>query len=104
MDETENNTINIRLEIKSNHCSIILKDGGVGMDKNELNEIFKYGYSTKDRGSGFGLHSCLNLAKSIKGELTAKSDGKGSGSAFILTLPYDKSIQGKEPASEITFT
>jgi len=104
MEDKEDKKINIRVDIHDTTCTLAIIDNGLGMDKDELKEIFKYGYSTKDRGSGFGLHSCLNLAKSIDGELTAESRGKGQGSSFIIKLPFDKSIQGKKPSEPINFS
>src|SRR5690606_38563729 len=43
-------------------------------------------------GLGLGLHICRQLAEMHGGELRAESDGVGSGSRFILTLPVDSRL------------
>ena len=65
-------------------------DNGVGIPKGNLTKIFSHGFTTKKRGRGFGLHSCAIAAKEMGGSLTAQSDGPGTGSTFILELPYQR--------------
>jgi signal transduction histidine kinase len=104
MEDLEKSKIDIKLKVNSKTCSIIIKDYGVGMSKEQLKNIFTYGFTTKEKGSGFGLHSCLNLANSIDGELKAESQGSGKGSSFILTLPYNKKLQEQTVSNEINFS
>ena len=67
--------------------SVSVSDTGVGISKENLQDIFTYGFTTRDTGHGFGLHSCLQLASEMGGSLAAYSDGVGKGAAFTLTLP-----------------
>lgn len=65
-------------------------DNGVGITPAELNCIFDKGYTTKQAGHGFGLHSSLLAVKDMQGLLLAQSDGLGKGATFILELPLRK--------------
>ena len=87
---TENPIKEIKLLIKKNTLNsiqIIIIDNGVGINPDNLNRIFSFGFTTKKNGHGFGLHSSALYAEGMGGSLFANSLGEGSGSEFILTLP-----------------
>lgn len=67
--------------------TISVADNGVGVAEENLAKLFTYGFTTRKRGNGFGLHSCANTAKELQGSLSVHSDGVGKGSTFVLTLP-----------------
>jgi PAS domain S-box-containing protein len=67
--------------------SIQVRDNGIGIPAENLTRIFQHGFTTKQEGHGFGLHSAANAAKELGGRLTAQSDGPGQGAVFILDLP-----------------
>jgi len=62
-------------------------DNGVGIAPENLTRIFQHGFTTRDHGHGFGLHSGALAAKELGGSLTAHSDGLGAGARFSLELP-----------------
>jgi signal transduction histidine kinase len=64
-----------------------IKDHGIGFAPGEKEKLFTFGYTTKSKGSGFGLHSCANYLIANKGSIDAKSEGPGKGSEFIVRLP-----------------
>jgi signal transduction histidine kinase len=66
---------------------IVVKDNGCGIAPDKLALIFSHGFTTKKTGHGFGLHSCVNLAREMGGDLTVSSEGEGHGAVFLLTLP-----------------
>ena len=49
--------------------------------------VFSFGFTTKPKGHGFGLHSSALLAKELGGTLNVESEGIGRGATFILILP-----------------
>lgn len=51
-------------------CSITLRDNGLGSAPENLLKIFPRGFTTKQDGHGFGLHSGANAAKEMGGRLT----------------------------------
>jgi C4-dicarboxylate-specific signal transduction histidine kinase len=63
-------------------------DNGLGVAKENLTRIFSHGFTTKQSGHGFGLHSSANAARELGGSLVAHSDGLGTGTTLILELPY----------------
>jgi nitrogen fixation/metabolism regulation signal transduction histidine kinase len=63
-------------------------DNGVGIDAEMLTHIFQHGFTTRQEGHGFGLHSSALAAQDLGGSLMAQSEGPGRGAAFTLELPY----------------
>jgi two-component system phosphate regulon sensor histidine kinase PhoR len=83
--------IKIRLERRNIVFSFI--DMGIGIPKNELNNIFKKFYRLENQynqnGSvGLGLAFCKELVNFLDGELTVQSK-INQGSEFKVTLPYE---------------
>ena len=66
---------------------ISVKDTGVGISPENLSRIFQHGFTTRENGHGFGLHSSILAAREMKGDLTVRSDGVGQGATFTLELP-----------------
>ena len=67
--------------------ALSVADNGCGIAKEDLIRIFSMGYTTRDDGHGFGLHSCANVAKEMGGSLRVQSDGVGRGACFTLEVP-----------------
>jgi two-component system phosphate regulon sensor histidine kinase PhoR len=68
-------------------------DKGIGIPKNELNNVFKKFYRIENQynqnGSvGLGLAFCKELVNFMNGEITVYSK-VNEGSEFIVTLPYE---------------
>jgi two-component system, OmpR family, phosphate regulon sensor histidine kinase PhoR len=68
-------------------------DKGIGIQKNELNNIFKKFYRVENKynqnGSvGLGLAFCKELVNFMNGEIIVNSK-VNEGSEFIITLPYE---------------
>ncbi|MCB2182967.1 MAG: GHKL domain-containing protein [Desulfobulbaceae bacterium] len=74
-------------DVDSSKVIISIKDTGCGFIQKDTNQLFTFGYSTKKRGSGFGLHSCANYLIANNGTIEARSDGPGHGAEFIIRLP-----------------
>ena len=62
-------------------------DKGIGLPNENLTRIFAHGFTTKEGGHGFGLHSGALAAKQMGGSLWAESAGLGRGATFTLELP-----------------
>ncbi len=75
---------------------IDVSDHGVGIASDRLTKIFEHGYTTRETGHGFGLHSCALAAREMGGSLHAHSGGAGLGATFTLTL----SVHAPIPACE----
>jgi signal transduction histidine kinase len=70
-----------------------VKDSGVGIPPDKLASIFgmfaqlENGGVHGQSGLGLGLHLAKNLVELHGGTLTAKSEGTGQGSEFVLRMP-----------------
>jgi PAS domain S-box-containing protein len=72
-------------ELSALRISVI--DNGEGIATENLTRIFVHGFTTRNGGHGFGLHSCALAAGEMGGSLTAHSDGPGTGACFTLDIP-----------------
>jgi signal transduction histidine kinase/DNA-binding LacI/PurR family transcriptional regulator len=59
-------------------------DTGQGISPEFIKSIFRYGFTTKQQGHGFGLHSCANYMTEMGGKIWAESPGTGRGATFVL--------------------
>jgi len=62
-------------------------DNGIGIESDKLDAIFRSGYTTKDSGSGLGLHSIANFVSGCGGQILALSDGISKGATMRILLP-----------------
>jgi PAS domain S-box-containing protein len=69
-----------------NWVLVRVQDTGVGMDEATQSRIFEPFFSTKARGHGLGLGSCLGIVKAHGGAILVES-ALGQGSAFSMLLP-----------------
>jgi signal transduction histidine kinase len=79
--------LTLRLGSGNGRISVAVMDNGVGIAAENLTRIFNHGFTTRQRGHGFGLHSAALAAKQMGGLLRAQSDGVGLGATFTLELP-----------------
>lgn len=71
-------------------------DNGEGIPPENLTRIFVHGFTTRQGGHGFGLHSCILAAREMGGSLTAHSEGPGQGAIFTLELPIKVKAEEEE--------
>lgn len=80
--------------------SVTVADTGEGIAPDQLPHVFERFYRgdsarTRDsRGSGIGLTIARGIAAAHHGSLEAASDGPGTGSTFVLTLPVHQPPEG----------
>ncbi len=61
-----------------------ISDMGHGISKQNIERIFSHGFTTKNIGHGFGLHSCANYMTEMGGRMWAESQGEGKGATMVL--------------------
>lgn len=92
-NESPTPRVDITFERKRKGISIRLEDNGVGIEKDDIKNIFKkfYQVGTADnmsaKGSGLGLYMVDNIVRIHKGKITAESGGQLQGSIFTIMLP-----------------
>ena len=87
VEDTENPKIKVDVTSDGESTTFQITDNGIGISATEMRQIFRHGFTTKNNGHGFGLHSCANAATELGGCLKLSSDGKGKGATFTLSLP-----------------
>lgn len=70
---------------------ITIRDTGSGISPEDIKNIFKPFYTTKDRGVGLGLAICQKIIKEHGGSIRVKSL-PGQGSVFFIRLNTDGRI------------
>ena len=83
----------IKITLERRHVVFSFIDKGIGIPKNELNNIFRKFYRLENQynqnGSvGLGLAFCKELVNFMDGDITVKSR-VDVGSEFVVTLPYE---------------
>ena len=80
--------ITVRLEMQGEGAvKVQVADTGIGIAPDDLPRIFRYGFTTRKEGHGFGLHSSAMAAQAMGGSLTVLSEGLDKGAVFTLILP-----------------
>ena len=85
-DQSDNRNITIKVFSENEMVFVKFIDTGSGIAKDNLGKIFSHGFTTKDTGHGFGLHSSANYMTEMNGTLTAASDGPRLGAQFTVGL------------------
>ncbi|MCH8291963.1 response regulator [Candidatus Poribacteria bacterium] len=84
--------IRIKCYIKLSSFFLEVIDNGIGIQKDKFNLIFSGDYTTKESGSGLGLHSIANFAEGWGGKIYPLSDGIGKGTMMRVMLPLSSVI------------
>lgn len=81
------NNINGSIEIILKNNTLIIKDTGIGISKNKIDDIFnRYFRATKEQGGfGIGLNIVYHICKSYDIKIEVESEEK-VGTAFTLTF------------------
>ncbi len=93
-------TVTIDSKMDDNFVTVSVKDTGIGMNKEELDQIFDEFYKADQSrheldSSGLGLTICKRIVEKHGGKIWVVSKGKGKGSTFYFTLK-----KGKEKINE----
>ena len=82
----------VRIELKANdEVEITIRDAGIGLTSEELENVFKPSYRSPRvgdvAGTGLGLYASKVVVEAHGGRIWAESGGIDRGSAFHLVLP-----------------
>lgn len=78
--------VDVRAEIERDSLVIMIRDHGVGMDQDTLENVFIPFYTKKSSGTGLGMAIAKKIIEGHKGEIKVKSK-EGSGTEVIIKLP-----------------
>lgn len=80
-------TIEIVASVDNDMLLLRIEDNGGGFDPSIRNKIFDFGFSTKERGSGFGLHECRSMLSFYGGSMEINSNGLNKGASTLVRIP-----------------
>ena len=87
--------------VPNNSVEISVKDTGIGMSREMIDDLFKSDVNTSRRGTenepstGLGLLICKDFIEKHGGRLWVESE-EGKGSTFYFSIPYKAEVQTKE--------
>lgn len=85
--------VTVTWQARPEHVAICVTDSGEGIGAEQLPHVFERffrGDTARDReqqGSGIGLTISKAIVEAHGGALTASSEGPGTGSSFVLSIP-----------------
>lgn len=102
---TQAGSITFGYEIRGKELYFYVKDTGMGISQEDQNKIFERftKVDTFTQGTGLGLSICKNIIEKMKGRIGVESEGKGKGSTFWFTVPYQPGAvveQKKQPTCQ----
>lgn len=90
----EDRVLTIKIYGDSIYVYLTVTDTGQGIDPANLKKIFTHGFTTKDDGHGFGLHSARSYMSEMNGKIWAESEGLGKGACFVLSFEIPHTQEG----------
>lgn len=80
--------LHVQIKTSDNTAQISIIDSGEGMDQGFIeHRLFRLFSTSKESGLGIGLYLSQRIVTAHGGTLEGRSEGKGKGSTFILSLP-----------------
>jgi len=87
----EGSMVTVSVAADEHNATVRVRDEGIGLDRSELERLFRRGYraesARKIPGGGLGLYFSKGIVAAHSGRMWAESAGHGEGSAFCFTLP-----------------
>ena len=90
--------IGIRAYVEKEFLHVDVTDNGIGIDVDKVNPkvFFSAGYTTKESGSGLGLHSAANFVIGSGGQIHPMSEGPGKGTTMRVMLRLTSVVPSQE--------
>ena len=103
----EGGRIDVKLRADRTHATVTVVDTGVGISSDFLPHVFdrfrqaEQGFTRSHGGLGLGLAIVKQLVEMHGGEVTATSDGPGTGATFEVRLPLARTITHRRARREM---
>ena len=82
-------TLRLECYLRKNHVFVSISDSGSGISPEQMEKVFNYYYTTKEKGVGLGLPLAHRIIEAHGGQLKIESR-IGSGTTVTITLPTEK--------------
>ena len=76
----------VEMSVVGARLNLSIGDEGPGIEGIDVDEIFKPGVTTKEKGSGYGLFLARRILEEHGGSIEVQSSA-GGGALFMLSLP-----------------
>ncbi len=86
---SDGGTIDIFTQETENAVEIIFRDTGMGIGKDDIDNVFYPFFTTKEKGTGLGLSIAQKIAEEHGGKIVVESGGIGMGTSFKIILPRE---------------
>lgn len=97
----EGEEVKVMISESDGVVTVQVVDDGIGLQPQELDEVFapytRTSAARKIRGLGLGLYICRAIVEAHGGTIRAESGGRGKGAAFIFTLPTRPRVREVHP-------
>ena len=81
-------TVTLRVEDAGEKAVIEVSDTGRGIRRKDVGNVFRPGFTTKERGWGLGLSLAKRIVEEYHhGKIWVKSSELGKGTTFRIELP-----------------
>ena len=89
--------LTIVIREKDGQAEVAIKDTGIGMNQEVLENIFEpfFTQNRTGKGTGLGLTISHKIIQQHGGEIEASSEGMGRGSVFTIRLPLHPMVSTK---------
>jgi PAS domain S-box-containing protein len=89
--------VTVAVSVKMNSVLVEVKDGGIGISREDIDRVFTRFYRVRGlastfSGSGIGLYISSEIVKRHGGEIWVESE-EGKGSTFYFTIPLQENRQ-----------
>ena len=87
-DAKEQKVIQVSATITPAHCVLRIRDNGIGIHADYIDNVFNMFYRATDRsqGAGLGLYIVKEMVEKLSGTISITSD-LGQGTAITITIP-----------------
>jgi signal transduction histidine kinase len=99
-NEAQPRKLRIDVEAVQQSMRIQFRDSGCGMTEKTIQKVFDAHFTTRESGTGLGLHFCALTLKRLGGSIRASSEGLGHGSTFVVELPIAENRHSGAPLNE----
>jgi signal transduction histidine kinase len=82
-------TLRIEAKLLKDGVEVTISDSGSGIPPDQMEKIFNYYYTTKEKGVGLGLPIAHRMIEAHGGQLRIESQ-MGSGTKVTVRLPVDR--------------
>ncbi|MCJ7690103.1 MAG: ATP-binding protein [Clostridiaceae bacterium] len=87
--DNENKFVKVRIEEFDDRIEIEVEDSGVGIEAENINKIFKRGYTTKPGSEGVGMALVKETIENLKGEIVINTE-RNNGCTVAVILSKEK--------------